>query len=279
MPRIYNRVSQSVISLWTFTSTNVRIRPRLSVDFWTGFAGWLLLVVFVWYIDLIDGFYAKSFLTLLGLVVPLSLLFSEPLEDDPQRRQLSRGLRSLTAFLLFAVLVGISDKWNLHALGVSVTMIGVSSPLLAFCLYLSRKKRLLGFALAPSIVTAMLHAIALPPGDRFYAMLVLLFGILLVSIPWAVAGYFLLDLTEKWRRHPVRGPGMECLTMIILFAPLVWLVISATKAITGDDIWLALSLTVAGVLISSIVSTPFRKLLLALGNLQPLCACEQDDDG
>ena len=155
----------------------------------------------------------------------------------------------------------------------------MSSPLLAICLFLSLKKRLLGFALAPSIIAAGLHAVAFALGNRFYDMLVLLFGILLVSIPWAVAGYLLLHFAERWRRHPVRCPGMECLTMIILFAPMIWLVISATKALTDDDIWLALSITIEGVLISSIVSTPFRKLLLALGDFQPLCACEPDDGG
>ena len=239
----------------------------------------LLLVVFVWYIDLIDDLFIKMALTLLAFAVPLSLLLSERPEDDSQRRQASWIWRIGTAFFLFAVLVGISDKWNLDALGATVTMIGVSSPLLVICLYLSLKKRLLGFALAPSIITAMLHAVTFPPGDRLYGMLVFLFGILVFSIPWAAAGYALLHFTEKWRRHPVKGPGMECLTMIILFAPLIWLVISATRAITRDDIWLALSLTVSGVLISSIVSTPFRTLLLALGNLQPLCNCERDNDG
>ena len=278
MRRLYNRVSRSVFSLWRSTSTNIRIRPRFSGDFWTAFVGWLLLVVFVWYIELIDDSYDKMILTLLCSALPILALFSEPSEDATQRRWSTWMWRIGTAFFLFAVLVGISDKWNLDALGVSVTMIGVSSPLLAICLFLSLRKRLLGFTLAPSIITAMLHAVTLTPGDRLYGMLVFLFGILVFSIPWAVAGYFLLDFTEKWRRHPVRGPGMECLTMIILFAPLIWLVISATKAITGDDIWLALSLTVAGVLISSIVSTPFRKFLLALGNLQPICACEHNDD-
>lgn len=279
MRGLCNRVSQSVISFWTFTSTNVRIRPRFSGDFWTAFVSWLLLVVFVWYIDLIDDLDDKAIITLLCSALLLLALFLEPSEDAGQRRQASWMWRFWTAFSLFALLVGISDKWNLHALGISVTIIGVSSPLLAVCLYLSLKKRLLGFALAPSIITAMLHAVTFPPRDRFYGMLIYLFGILVLSIPWAVVGYFLLDFTEKWRRHPIKGPGMECLTMIILFAPLIWLVISATRAITSDDIWLALSLTVAGVLISSIVSTPFRKLLLALGNLQPPCACEHKDDG
>ena len=279
MRRLYNRVSQSVSSIWTSTSTNIRIRPRFSGDFWTVFVGWLLLTVFVWYIDLIDDLYAKTILTLLCSALPLLALFSEPSEYTSQRRWFSWTWRVETAFFLFAVLVGISDKWNLQALGVAVTMIGVSSPLLAICLYLSLKKRLLGFALAPSIIAAMLHAVAFAPGDRFHGMLVLLFGILLISIPWAVAGYFLLQFTERWRQHPVRGPGMECLTMIILFAPTIWLAISATRAITDDDIWLALSLTIVGVLISSIVSTPFRRLLLALGNLQPIRACEHDEDG
>ena len=279
MRRLYNRVSQSVSSIWTSTSTNIRIRPRFSGDFWMIFVGWLLFVVFIWYIDLIDDFYDKTLLTLLCSALPLLALFSEPSEDASQRRWSSWMWRIGTAFALFAVLVGISDKWNLQALGIAVTMIGVSSPLLAICLYLSLKKRLLGFALAPSIIAAMLHAVAFAPGDRFYGMLVLLFGILFISIPWAAAGHFLLQFTERWRRHPIRGSGMECLTMIILFAPTIWLVISATRAITSDDIWLALSLTIVGVLISSIVSTPFRRLLLALGNLQPLGACESDDDG
>ena len=172
MRRLYNRVSQSVISLLTSTSTNIRIRPRFSGDFWTIFVGWLLLVVFVWYIDLIDDLYGKTTLTLLCSALPLLALFSEPSEDASQRRWSSWMWRVWGAFFIFAVLIGISDKWNLPTLGVSVTMIGVSSPLLAICLFLSLKKRLLGFALMPSIIAAMLHAVAFAPGDRLYGMLI-----------------------------------------------------------------------------------------------------------
>ncbi len=279
MRRLYGRVSQSVISFLTSTSTNVRIRPRFSGDFWTIFVVWLLLVVFVWYVDSVDGLYGKAVLTLLCSTLPLLALFFEPSQCASQRHWASWMWRVGTAVVLFAVLVGITDKWNLDTLGMAITMIGLSSSLFAVCLFLSWKKPLLGVAWAPSIIIAMLYAVALPPGERLFSMLFLLFMVFAFSIPFVTAGYVLLHFTAKWRRHPVRGPGVECLMMIVLFTPMIWLVISDTKAITSDDIWLALSLTIVGVLISSIVSTPFRKFLLALGNLPPHCSREHDADG
>ena len=62
---------------------------------------------------------------------------------------------------------------------------------------------------------------------------------------------------------------METLTMLVLFIPFVALVFLTIRQLTDDDIWLAAWLTVAGVLLSSIVSAPLRQVLLVLGKLVP----------
>lgn len=63
--------------------------------------------------------------------------------------------------------------------------------------------------------------------------------------------------------------------MLVLFIPLIVLVILSIRQLTDDDIWLAVWLTVVGVLLTSIVSAPLRQLLLALGELEPNRRCEK----
>ena len=62
---------------------------------------------------------------------------------------------------------------------------------------------------------------------------------------------------------------MEALTMLVLFIPLIALVILTILQLTDDEIWLAVWLTVAGVLLGSLVSVPLRQFLLDLGKLAP----------
>ena len=57
--------------------------------------------------------------------------------------------------------------------------------------------------------------------------------------------------------------------MLVLFIPLIVLVVITIRELTDDGIWLAVSVTIVGVFLSSIVSVPLRQFLLDLGKLAP----------
>ena len=93
--------------------------------------------------------------------------------------------------------------------------------------------------------------------------------VLLGVAPWVFVASRLLTCAQRLRPYAIRGPAVEALTMLILFIPLIALVVLTILQLTDDEIWLAVWLTVAGVLLSGIVSAPLRQFLLALGELAP----------
>ena len=66
----------------------------------------------------------------------------------------------------------------------------------------------------------------------------------------------------------------ESLTMLLLVVPLVVLAMLAVYALQVDDIWVAMSGIIIGILFGSAVSTPLRKFLLALTDLSLNGRCE-----
>ena len=66
--------------------------------------------------------------------------------------------------------------------------------------------------------------------------------------------------------------------MLFLFLPLIFAAIAMPRALTDDQIWLAVSVTIIGVLFGSVVSTPLRQFLLDLGKLPPIHRWEGNTD-
>ena len=270
--------SQSIMSMVAAAGKNIEIHPGFSGEFWIGLVGFLMFIALVWYIGLIDGLYPKTAMTLLVLMIPLSL-FLEPPSSQRARRQARWVVLPMVSFLLFALIIAASDKWTMDWLGRTATMVVVSSPFAFICLILGWKKPLLGLALVPSVFMALLYSTAsmLPPGTRLDYMLIFLPAVLVVGIPWTILGYVLLNLAKKFQHRSVSGPGLEIITMAFLFTPLLLLIVLVVRALTSDDIVLALAVAGIGVMFSSIVSKPLRQLLLVLGDLSPDCRHEQND--
>ena len=67
---------------------------------------------------------------------------------------------------------------------------------------------------------------------------------------------------------------MQTLTMFLLVVPLVALTMLAVNAIQGDDVWVAVSGAIVGILFGSSVSEPLRRLILDLGNLSVSEECD-----
>ncbi len=65
------------------------------------------------------------------------------------------------------------------------------------------------------------------------------------------------------------GPGMQALAMAILFLPVIVVAIAVPGMLDLSPAWSAVSLTIAGVLLSAVVSEPLRRFLLEWGKLAP----------
>ena len=62
---------------------------------------------------------------------------------------------------------------------------------------------------------------------------------------------------------------MQALAMAILFLPVIVVAVAVPGMLDLSPAWSAVSLTIVGVLLSSVVSDPLRRFLLEWGDLVP----------
>ena len=229
-----------------------------------------ILIVFLWCFDLIDDLYSRLAITGLYSVVPVSVLKQAAASTELKRWQVDWGLVYFVLFLFASLLIAIGGRLDSALLVLNVAALMIAFPL-ALASWLSiRKQPLIAVAAIPSVITVVfLGILILPPDLLLEHPLLPLPYVLLGVAPWVFVASRLLTCAQRLRQYAIRGPAMEALTMLVLFIPLIALVILTILQLTDDEIWLAVWLTVAGVLLGSIVSVPLRQCLLDLGKLAP----------
>ena len=246
------------------------LRGVTSANFWLSLVGMAILIVFLWCFDLIDDLYSRIAIVGLYSVIPASVL-KQATGDGSKSRPFDWILFWFVLFLFAALLIAIGDRFDWDPLVISVAAIVTAFPL-ALASWLSiRKQLLLAVGLVPTALMAVVYfSIHIFPSDvRLDYSLLLLPYVLLGVVPWAFVASRSLTCAQRLRQCAVHGPAMEVLTMLILFIPLIVLVVLTTRELTDDEIWLAVSVTIVGVSLSSIVSVPLRQFLLDLGKLAP----------
>ena len=253
--------------LFCFVTHSLReVRPKNVFDFFLSLFGWGMLTTLIWYFELIDGLLQQVTLTVLFAALPLGLL-----GKSPKERHSHWGIRGLVLFILACLSVLASQRFGISELGFNVSMLLITSPFLLMFATLIRKKPLLGVGLVPSTLIAMVYLVLseIPTGERLDYLLLPLPLVLLASLVWASVAWVLLVRTERCRTIMAWGPAMEALTMLFLFLPLILLAVTVPQGLALGGTWLAVSVTIVGVLLSSVVSVPLRQCLLELGKIPP----------
>ncbi len=268
MRRSYQSTLHFIQSRWSeLTSEDVRGRLT-SADFALSLIGLIILILLIWCIRLIDDLWSQLSLTILYLWIPLALLLSPP--PKPSEARLTRlGLIIFLVFLVFALLIAFSDMRDDSYLGLNITIIMVSLPFLAGCVWLSWNRPLL---LVPSLPSGLLSMIyfntALLPSDlRLKYVLVTLPVVLMCIALWSVVGWIFLDAMERLDRKRIWGPGMKSFTMIFLFAPIIVLAIWVPQQLSGGDSWSTVLGTFLSVILGAVISEPFRHFLEDLNDV------------
>ena len=246
------------------------VQLQVSWDFFISLAGWPMLAILVWHFDLPDGLFQQIVVTLLYSVIPVLLLVGTP-GSSPQLHLPAWGIRGLVLLFLGILLFQISDQLNFSELRNAIMVVLVTAPFLWIFGVLIRRKPLLGVALTPAMIVAMIYLglEVLPAGQRLNLLLIPLPLVLLSALAWALLAWPVLIGAERWRRVVLWGPAMEAIAMFVLFLPLILLAIMVPQGLSLGQTWLTASVTIVGVLFSSIVSVPLRQFLLDLGNMPP----------
>ena len=243
--------------------------PRL-VNFWMSLLGLTSFTVIIWFLEPIEDAQAKVLVTALYAVMPLLFLL-DGLGKDQRSRQLDLPTAWPSILSVFTLGVVLADRADLAAVVISLLSVLVSLPGLWVLWMLARGRRLLWFAIVPSIVAASLYLVppVTPAGVVLDYLFVPLPILSYVCIAWALVTRWFLVRAERHRGRPTSGPGMESLSMLFLFAPFIVLTMLAVNALGFGDTWVAVSGVLVGLVFSSAISEPVRQFLLDVGNLSP----------
>ena len=84
----------------------------------------------------------------------------------------------------------------------------------------------------------------------------------LAGIGWLVFAYYSLRKARLWKDHCVRGPAWRLVALCLWFAPAAGAGSVGPFLLDLDAVWSAVSLTIVGIVLGTVVSDPLRYLLL-----------------
>lgn len=246
-------------------------------NFWISLVGLASITAIVWYFDPIEDLTARIALNLLAAVMS-SLFFLEGI-SKAKRSSASRWLVLwFSVFSVLALLILFADRIDAPGLVINITSLLVACPSLFLYWKIVRCERLLLLWSIPVVITAMLSTLPLnAPADIILDLLLLPLPVVSCAcVVWAFATSLALRVAREKRCSAIWGPGLQSLAMLLLVAPLVALTMLAVNELRVDDVWVAVSGALVGILFGGAVSQPFGKFLRALGGLSPRPECHED---
>ena len=244
------------------------------VNFWISLVALASTSVIMWYFQPIDDAFAQATLVVLAaLMAALSLL--DGLNSDSKRHIFRPEIAWYSVLSVAAVIIMLGSR--LHIVGLVINVASLTAALPALWIYykVTRGEYLLMLWLVPLLLITSLYLV--PPVTSTGITFDLLFlPVPIVSygcIVWALITKSLLHARRVYNR-PIYGPGIEGLAMIFLVAPIVALTMLAVNALSGDDIWVAVSGVLVGLIFGNTVSQPIGAFMRDLGQIQENTKCD-----
>ncbi len=246
------------------------LRRGFSVNFAMALLNLALFTYFVWGFDHIDRMYDSIVLNLLPAYFPF-VAFYQAMRQDPKDRRLDWLFAGFVLFIFLAVLLSISDRYDLDELGINVIVVMTSAPWLFVFGILVRGKRILAVGMVPAALLLMAYWVLpdLSKGlEPHYALIPLSVVSVLLAL-WSFLVWLLFKGVERWpqSKHDTLGPFLESLAMLFLFTPMMVLAIWVPRAFPGGEDWSVVLAAMVGVVFGSVISDPLTRFLRNYGNL------------
>ena len=241
-------------------------RPRLPGVLLVSVIHCVPIYALTWYFSVIDDLPARISMSLLVAMLPVAELLSEP------RPLKSRGDQFwISVFFVLALLLVASHEFNWQRLAGNAAISVLILPYAWLVWKLMHRNWLLLTGLMLALALTMVYWTAALAGDDSWLDLLLLPlpVVILGGIIWAPVAWQILDTARQRKDCPLSGPGMQALAMTILFLPVIVVTVAVPGMLGLSPAWSAVSLTIAGVLLSAVVSEPLRRFLLRWGKLEP----------
>ena len=242
------------------------IRPRLMGVLLASLVYGVPVYALVWGSGFFDDLSDRLLLSVLVAVVLVVELLSGP-----------RPLKSRWDMLVFAIFIvpvslfAIGHKFNLPALSLNAAVLVVFLPFCWLAWLLMGRSWLLSTGLVLTSALMMVYWVVASSevGDSLETLTLPLLMVVFGGIFWAPTARVTLHFAKRLKCRRVVGPGMQALAMFILLSPVILVAVVVPWMLELEEIWLAASLTLAGVLLSTAIAEPLRRCLLEWGNLNP----------
>ena len=190
------------------------LRRGVTCNFVMALLSLAMLTYIIWGFDYIDGLYDSVVMNLLPAVLP-PMVFYEAM----QKREARRFDWSYAGFVFFiglALLLAISDSYDVDELGINVFVIMASSPWLLIFGILVRGERILAIGMVPAAFILMGYWVVpgLLDGLKLQYFLIPLPVVSLVTATWTALVWIFFKGIDRWPKHPTLAPLMESLAML-----------------------------------------------------------------
>ena len=130
----------------------------------------------------------------------------------------------------------------------------------------------LATGLALATVAMMIYwtaALVRQENELWEVFLLPLTVVVLTATVWSPLASLLLRGAVRRKRQWLAGPGWQSLVMAWLFLPTIVVAVFVPSMLGLPEIWTAVSLTLTGFMLSTVVSAPLRRFLLRWSHLAP----------
>ena len=243
------------------------LRRGVTCNFVMALLSLAMLTYFIWGFDYIDRLYDSVVMNLLPAVLP-PMVFYEAMQKREARR-FDWSYAGFVFFLGLALLLAISDSYDVDELGINVVVIMASSPWLFIFWILVRGKRILAIGMVPAAIILMVYWVVpgFLDGLKLQYFLIPLPAVSILLASWTLLVWILFKGVDRWPKDPTLGPLMESLAMLSLFIPIMVLAIWVPRTIPGGEDWSVVLAAMVGVVFGSVVSEPLTRFLRSYGNL------------
>ena len=252
------------------------LRKGFTVNFVMTLLNLAMFTYFIWGFDHIDRLYDSIVLNLLPAYFP-PVAFYQAMRQKPEARRFDWWYAGFALFLGLALLLVVSDRHDLHELGINVVVVMTSAPWLIVFGMLVRGKRILAIGMVPAAVLLMAYWVApvISEGSELQYFLIPLPAVSILLAAWTFLVWLLFKGVDRWPQDETLGPLMESLAMLSLFLPIMVLAIWLPRTIPGGEDWSVVLAAMVGVVFGSVISEPLTRFLRSYGNLP---SARKDED-
>lgn len=236
-------------------------------SFWLILVGCGLVNVLAWWLGPVDDLSFRIAVSVLAaLMLILDIRFA-------RRWRIPLGpLIWLITFFSGAVVLIAGERLGVVALETNSAILLALLPFLWIVWRLMGSNWFLATGLVVAAVAMMVYwtaALLLEENDPLELLLLPLTAVMLIAVLWSRLARMLLRMAQSHRSRWLAGPGLRSLVMAWLFLPTIVVAVVVPPMLGLGGIWSAVSLTLTGFLLSTVVSGPLRCFLLRWGNLAP----------